>query len=113
MDQEQYLDTFIKLIKGMIDKDKNLLDEALSKDCYLYHMTGLKQTKQQYITDILDGTLNYYQYQIINFDKEIATVRLLAKVYNISKSWWTLEMNLKYVLEDNLTKIKECRVRMG
>ena len=97
----------------MIDKDRALLEEALSKDAFLYHMTGLRQTREEYIRDILDGTLNYYDVQILSYEEKQATVRLLAKVYGGAKSWWTLRMSLTYVLEDGAIKIKESNVRLG
>ena len=113
MDQEQHLSCFRKLLQGMIEKDRALLEEALSKDAFLYHMTGLRETREEYIHDILVGTLNYYDYQILSFEKEQARVRLLAKVYGGSKSWWTLRMSLSYVYEDEILKIKESRVHLG
>ena len=113
MDQSQYLDCLNKFIDGMIKKDKNLLDDTMSKDAILYHMTGHKETKEEYIKDILDGTLNYYDYKIISFSDNVATIKLLAKVYGSEKSWWTLKMYIEYTKEDNKTKIKTSKVRLG
>lgn len=85
----------------------------MSIDSRLIHMTGKSETREEYIEDILDGTLNYYDYEILHFDEDEAIVRLLAKVYGGSKSWWVLKMDTEYVLENGKTKIKKCRVRMG
>ena len=103
------LDVFKKLCEGMIKKDKNLLDEALHDDSILIHMTGHMESKNEYISDILNGTLNYYDYEIISFNDKQAAIRLLAKVYGGSKSWWTLKMTLKY--KDN--KIIESKVSLA
>ena len=97
----------------MIEKDSDKLRASISEDGHLIHMTGLDENREQYIKDILDGTLNYYDYQIIDFDINKATIRLFAKVYGGSKSWWTLVMHTKYAKENGLIKIKECIVRMG
>ena len=113
MDQKQYLNTFKKFIKGMIDKDASLLIESMSKDASLYHMTGYKETREEYIRDILNGTLNYYDYKIISFNENEAVIKLLAKVYGGSKSWWTLRMSTVYVNEEGTIKIKESKVRMA
>ena len=113
MDQKQHLDVINLFLKGMIDKDRNLLEKTMTKDAYLYHMTGKKESREEYINDILDGTLNYYDYQIIEDNKNEIKIKLLAKVYGGSKNWWTLVMSIKYIVEDNLLKIKESKVRMG
>ena len=68
----------------------------------LTHMSGKRQTKAEYINEIMDGTLNYYKSKIIhpqvsileeNHAKLIADVELDAKVYGI-KGTWTLNTNV-------------------
>ena len=76
-------------------------------------MTGAAETREQYIADILGGTLNYYDCDILSFTGEEAHIRLLAKVYGGAKRWWTLRMRLAYAIEDSKTKIASCRVSMG
>ena len=82
----------------MIEKNFDALDEILDDDYTLTHMSGKTQTKQEYIDEIMDGTLNYYkstidnpQIRIIEEDKAIfnADVTLDAKVYGM-KGTWTL-----------------------
>ena len=101
------------MTNGMIEKDENKLRLSMSKDSHLIHMTGKVETREEYIKDILNGTLNYYDYEILSFDENFCVIRLLAKVYSGSKSWWTLKMNTEYALEDDVVKIKTCKVRMG
>ena len=91
-----YYDAFIKMCEGMIKKDRNLLEESMSDKAILIHMTGKRETREEYILDILDGTLNYYDYEIIEFNDNSAIIKLLARVYGGSKSWWRLRMNIKY-----------------
>ena len=64
----------------------------------LTHMSGKTQTKQEFIDEIMDGTLNYYKSTINNPDIKVcgenksifkADVTLDAKVYGI-KGTWTL-----------------------
>ena len=61
-------------------------------------MSGKRQTKQEFISEIMDGTLNYFKSEIIEptilwDDNERATlvadVALTAKVYG-SEGKWTL-----------------------
>ena len=101
------------MTEGMIEKDPAKLRESMSKRARLIHMTGKVESREEYISDILDSTLNYYEYESVSFSEKEAVVRLLAKVYGGSKSWWTLRMFTSYVEEDGKTKILESRVRMA
>ena len=48
-----------KMLDGMVRKDLDLLREVLSEDMTLIHMTGLKQSREQFLSQVKDGTLNY------------------------------------------------------
>ena len=96
--QEEVLERFIEFQYAMIEKDLEKLNEILDDSYTLRHMSGKTQTKQEYIDEIMDGTLNYYKSTINNpiiiiceKDKAIleADVTLDAKVYGI-KGTWTL-----------------------
>ncbi len=97
-DQEEVLERFIEFQYAMIEKDLEKLNELLEDNYTLTHMSGKTQTKDEYIGEIMDGTLNYYK-SIINNpiimikekDKAIlkADVTLDAKVYGM-KGTWTL-----------------------
>ena len=97
-DQEEVLERFIEFQYAMIEKDLEKLNELLKDNYTLTHMSGKTQTKDEYIGEIMDGTLNYYK-SIINNpiimikekDKALlkADVTLDAKVYGI-KGTWTL-----------------------
>ncbi|MCQ2960906.1 MAG: nuclear transport factor 2 family protein [archaeon] len=97
-DQEDVLERFIKFQYAMIEKDFGRLNEILDDSYTLAHMSGKTQTKDEYIGEIMDGTLNYYKSIIHNpniiikeKDKAIlkADVTLDAKVYGM-KGTWTL-----------------------
>ena len=95
--QEEVLNRFIEFQKAMIEKDSEKLKELMRDNYTLTHMSGKTQTKQEYIDEIINGTLNYYKSTIdnpliiINKNKaELkADVTLDAKVYGI-KGTWTL-----------------------
>ena len=95
--QEEVLNRFIEFQKAMIEKDSEKLKELMCDNYTLTHMSGKTQTKQEYIDEIINGTLNYYKSTIdnpliiINKNKaELkADVTLDAKVYGI-KGTWTL-----------------------
>ena len=113
MDKREYITTFELMVQGMIEKDRIKLENSLSKKAKLFHMTGKCEDREEYIADILDGTLNYYDYKIVSFNQNNAVIKLLAKVYGGAKSWWTLSMKTKFVLEDNKIKIEECKVNLA
>ena len=96
--QEEVLKRFIDFQEAMIVKDYDKLDVILNDNYTLTHMSGKTQSKQEYINEIMDGTLNYYKstidnpiITIIEETKSIfkADVTLEAKVYGI-KGTWTL-----------------------
>ena len=97
-DQEDVLERFIEFQYAMIEKDLERLNEILDDSYTLTHMSGKTQTKDEYIGEIMDGTLNYYESVIDNpiiiisqENKALlkADVTLDAKVYGI-KGTWTL-----------------------
>jgi hypothetical protein len=96
-DQEEVLERFIEFQYAMIEKDLEKLNELLKDNYTLRHMSGKTQTKAEYIDEIMDETLNYYESIInnpiitITENKALlkADVTLDAKVYGM-KGKWTL-----------------------
>lgn len=96
-DQEEVLERFIEFQYAMIEKDLEKLNELLDDSYSLTHMSGKTQTKTEYIGEIMDETLNYYESIInnpiitITENKALlkADVTLDAKVYGM-KGKWTL-----------------------
>lgn len=107
-EQKEVLKIFIEFQKAMIEKDSEKLNELMQDNYTLTHMSGKTQTKEEYIDEIMDGTLNYYKSIIdnptitIGDDKAVlkADVTLDAKVYGI-KGTWTLHS------EQTMEKINE------
>ena len=59
-DTEQIQSLYLCMYDGMVRKDRAMLDRVLDDRFVLIHMTGLRQTKAEFIEAVLDGTLNYY-----------------------------------------------------
>ena len=59
------------------------------------HMSGKKQTREEFIGEIMDGTLNYFKVDTKDFSIRVdgdtaqmkVTHTLTAKVYGISGNW--------------------------
>lgn len=107
--QKEILDKFIEFQEAMIQKDSQKLNLIISDDYTLTHMSGKTQTKEDFINEIMNGTLNYYKSHIINPEITIidethsiflADVELTAEVYGI-RGTWTLNTNLKMKKKDN------------
>lgn len=92
----EIVDRFIEFQNAIIDKDKSKLNEIISEDYVLVHMSGKTQSKSEFIGEVMDGTLNYFKSEIeeptILWDDDenaslIADVTLTAKVYGINGKW--------------------------
>ena len=53
-------DAYIRMYEGMIAKDETVLRDVLDDSFVLVHMTGMRQSREEFINAVLDGTLNYY-----------------------------------------------------
>ncbi len=106
-EKEKLLALYEKMQQAMIDKDIGTLSSIIKDGTVFTHMSGKKQSKEEYLGEIADGTLNYYRYRIenpvIRVDGDTASltadVTLKAKVYGISGSW-TLHVNAHFTKEN-------------
>ncbi len=95
-----------RMQQAMIDKDIETMFSLIRRQTFT-HMSGKKQTKEEFFGEIEDGTLNYYQYEIhdpvvtVNGDTATLTAdtTLTAKVYGISGRW-TLATEAHFVRID-------------
>ena len=80
---------------AMIEKDRTAMELYFDENMTFTHMSGKKQTREEFIGEIMDGTLNYFKVEtkdfsiIVNGDtaRMKVTHTLTAKVYGISGSW--------------------------
>ena len=107
--EEEVLERFKEFQQALIEKDEKTLNEIMEDDYILTHMSGKTQTKNEFIEEITNGTLNYYNSTIIeprikfineNLARIIADVKLDAKVYGI-KGTWTLNTDIAMKKADN------------
>ena len=59
-DKEKIIRLYEEMYSAMISKDKTELERIHDDSFALIHMTGMKQTKGEYIAAIMNGTLNFY-----------------------------------------------------
>ena len=81
--------------KAMIEKDRAAMERYFDKNLTFTHMSGKKQTREEFIGEIMDGTLNYFKVDTKDYSISVngdtaqmkVTHTLTAKVYGISGSW--------------------------
>lgn len=116
-DKEIIKNLYIKLCDASINKDEEILNEILSDDYILIHMTGRNQTKQEYINSVKNGELKYYESIHesikININGDEATLigktKTLASPFGFSKSWWNLRQDILLKKEEGKWIIKKSK----
>ncbi|MDE6529983.1 MAG: nuclear transport factor 2 family protein [Lachnospiraceae bacterium] len=104
-DKELLAQCYHTMYRGMIEKDMELLEESLDESFVLVHMTGMRQTKSQYMDYIANGTLNYYSEKTEHMEivvsgeeaKLIGQSRVNAAVFGGGKHMWNLQLSMNAV----------------
>lgn len=93
---------YVDLCESSIKKDIERINELLSDDYILIHMTGMKQSKSDYINSVISGELKYYdaihESIEVKLDNDIAYIigktKTLASPFGMNKSWWRLKQEM-------------------
>lgn len=70
-DENEIREAYMRMYDAMIAKDEKVLQEVLDDTFVLVHMTGMRQSKDDFIESVLNGTLNYYSAKHENIPVEI------------------------------------------
>ncbi len=113
-EQRKILEAFCGLQQAMIDADKEALERYYPEDYVLIHMTGKRQTRDEYIADILSGALDYYNCSIdkveieISGDKAALSCRTVldASPYGFGRSNWMLHPEYAYGYQNGAWSIR-------
>ena len=62
-DMQQIQEQYRKMYDAMIRKDEATLASVLDDRFVLVHMTGMRQSKVEFLRAVMDGTLNYFSAQ--------------------------------------------------
>ena len=112
-DEQQIRNAYIRMYDGMIAKDEAALREALDDSFVLVHMTGMRQSREEFINAVLDGTLNYYSAEHEHMHVEIITDTAVltgqsyvaAAVFGGGRSNWRLQQKCSLKKVDGAWKI--------
>ena len=116
-EQEKIMNCYREMYRGMIDKDRMILNEVLDYSFVLVHMTGMRQSKDAFIRAVEDGTLNYFSANHQRMDANIhgKQAELLgqsvvsAAVFGGGRHTWHLQLKLKLIQKDGAWGIAEAR----
>ena len=118
MDARQEIEQLYRnMYKAMVEKDTAALNRVHADEFVLVHMTGMRQTKREYIRTIADGTLNYYsathEQMDIAIDGDRATLtgrsRVTAAIFGGGRSTWRLQLRFQLVKRDGRWQFTEAR----
>ena len=102
-DKEQIGTLYREMYAAMVSKDTATLNRVHADEFVLTHMTGMHQSKQEYIRAIAEGTLNYYsaehEQMDIKIDGNHATLtgrsRVNAAVFGGGRHTWRLKLTFQ------------------
>lgn len=116
-EQEKIENCYRQMYLGMVKKDRDVLSDVLDDSFVLIHMTGMRQSKPEFIKAVEDGTLNYYsadhQRIEVNCHGEYAEMIgqsvVNAAVFGGGPHTWRLQQKLQLIKEDDVWKITESK----
>lgn len=116
-DKEQIQGLYEAMYRAMIAKDTVALGHLLTDDSVLVHMTGHRQSRKEYLSEIASGVLNYYSVETdsleITVDGESARMvgrsRVNAAVYGGGRHTWRLQMDSQLRKENGVWRIARSR----
>jgi len=110
MDEQEIQDQYRAFYRAAIAKDRAGMEAALDESFHLTHMTGLRQSREEYIRYILCGTMNYYSEEPVRLEAKVKgdTATLLAQsvveaaVFGGRRHTWRLQLNMKAMNKDGV-----------
>lgn len=109
-EQMAVLNSYLQIMNAMITKDRDTLEEYVSEDIVITHMTGVTQTREEWIDEIMNGQLNYFHLTLSNIVITIennqafltADSILDAAVYGGSRNSWSMHPRQTFTFNNNI-----------
>lgn len=116
-EQEQIACCYRDMYHAMIAKDTLALDSLLDDGFVLVHMTGMRQSKAEYLHHIARGTLNYYSCEDTQLDITVKNdhallvgrSRVNAAVFGGGKHLWRLQLDIDFCKKNGRWLMSEAR----
>ncbi|MBQ9596347.1 MAG: nuclear transport factor 2 family protein [Synergistaceae bacterium] len=117
MQKNEIKNIYFEMYSCMINKDISGLEKLLDDSFVLVHMTGMRQSKHEYLNAIKDGTLNYFSEETehievaINGDTASLTgqSRVNASVFGGGRHTWQLELDIDLIHKHGQWLMTEAR----
>lgn len=99
--QAELTELYHVMWKALLEKDIPKLDQIHDEDFVLVHMTGMHQSKAEYLRCVRDGELNYFTettehvyIELVSEDRAILTgqSKVEAAVFGGSRNIWPLQL---------------------
>ena len=116
-EEEKIARCYQEMYRGMVGKDRAVLEGVLDDSFILVHMTGMRQSKEAFISAVEDGTLNYFSANHQRMDVSIQDQQaemigqsvVSAAVFGGGRHTWHLQLKLRLVQRDGVWSITEAR----
>ena len=117
VDREAIRALYREYWRCMIAKDADGLRAILAEDYSLLHMTGVQQSAEVFLRELLAGTFNYYTAEHDSIDVQVSgdqavmvgKSRVLAAVYGGGKHLWRLRGDFTLRREQGVWKLTGSR----
>ena len=94
-EENEVLFAFKNHVEALIQKDQYSIESFLAPSFQLIHMTGKVSPRNEFINEVLGGSLNYYRARLVNPQIKIynnianmtVDVEFDAKVYGMKGNW--------------------------
>lgn len=110
--------SYLEMYRTMIEKDSIGMTAILDDSFVLVHMTGMRQSKKEFIHAVLNGTLNYYsaeheEIRLLAADDDKVTLvgktRVNAAVFGGGRHTWPLQQDIDLVRRHGRWLIAQAR----
>lgn len=108
-------EAYLRMCDAMIRKDMAMLADVLDESFTLIHMTGMRQSKQEFIRAVMNGTLNYYSAKHESMDAAVmedyavldGKTMVSAAVFGGGRHTWRLRQVCRMKKREDGWKITE------
>lgn len=103
-DKDSFAVKYQAMYRAMIEKNGVALNELLDNGFILVHMTGMRQSKSEFIRAVENGTLNYFSEELResktvvhkDFVQFVGRSVVEAAVFGGGRHTWRLQLEIKY-----------------
>ena len=103
MDEQEICEQYRAFYRAAIAKDRVGMEHTLDESFHLTHMTGMRQSRDDYIRGILRGTMNYYAEEPVRLTAKVNGTRaslcaqsiVEAAVFGGGRHVWRLQLDME------------------